>query len=77
MAYENPITVIAIVAGVFALLGYVIRLVLPRLLDKIDEKDLENKAQRESFTDLMNHKSTEQTMAINMLADKTEKKHGP
>lgn len=64
---ESPITALAIIAGVVALFGWVIKLVLPRLLNKIDQKDDEIRKLTIAFTEVQNHKTTELTEALKQL----------
>jgi hypothetical protein len=51
------------------LLGYALKLIIPRLLKKIDEKDRDIEALTAKFTETINHKQTEFTKAITAMAE--------
>lgn len=59
--------------GSLALLGYIAKLVIPNLLNKIDTKDAYIQKLTETFTETINHKTTEWTAAMNRLAEAQEK----
>lgn len=62
---ENPSTqFIVSLAAIVGLLGFVIKLVLPRLLDKIDKKDEFIESMTRGFNETQNHKTTEMTNAL-------------
>ena len=61
---STPVQFLAVLTVLAGLVGYIIKLVLPRLLKKIDEKDNFIKMITEKFTDVQNHKTTEMTKAL-------------
>lgn len=69
----NEASLLAVVVSVFALFGFVIKLVLPRLLNKIDEKDKHIEEITIKFTEVINHKTTVQTEVMQRLSDNVEK----
>lgn len=77
---ENPVTLIAIVASVCGLFGYVLKLSWPYFLRRMEEKDAVIERRDEyirtltaSFLEATNHKTTEFTQAIHDLKDSHEK----
>ena len=70
---NSPITIIAIIASVTGLFGYTLKLVLPRLMNKIDESDKQIRTLTATFTETQNHKTTEMTNALKSLVASNEK----
>ena len=73
---ESTPTIITIILAVAGLLGYVVKLTLPKALKTIDKKDDQIMGlitgfhdTTKKFVDLQNHKTTEMTTAIMKLTD--------
>lgn len=59
--------VIAGIIGIFGLFVWLLKLIVPALLKKIDDKDSDIKNLVSGFTETQNHKTTEMTNALNEL----------
>lgn len=77
---ENPITIVAVIASVCGLFGYILKLSWPYFLRRLEEKDAKLDQKDEyirkltsSFLDATNHKTTEFTQAIHELKESQEK----
>jgi len=77
---QITIQIVAVVAVVGTLLGWVVRKVLIWLMGRIEIKDLhienlvkQNQKNVDRFVDTVNHNQTKNTKAISKLADNVEK----
>lgn len=59
-------------AGLLVLVGYTARLIIPYFLRKLDQKDEKIDQLTKTFTETINHKTSEWTQAMNRLAGAIE-----
>ncbi len=69
----NTIQFIAILAALVSMFVWTMKLILPFLLKKINERDETIQVMTREFRETINHKTTEWTAAMNRLAASQEK----